>query len=124
MSKMWKLAVLLCLFALVDVDAWGQAIFATLTGVVSDPSGSVISGAKVVLKETQSGSARETITNGEGYFTFASVPVGTYGMTVEAAGFQLYKADGITLGGGERRNVNAALAVGTASQTIEVNAEE
>jgi len=124
MSKMWKLAVLLCLFALVDVDAWGQAIFATLTGVVSDPSGSVISGAKVVLKETQSGSARETITNGEGYFTFASVPVGTYGMTVEAAGFQLYKADGITLGGGERRNVNVALAVGTASQTIEVNAEE
>ena len=57
-------------------------------------------------------------------FTFASMPVGTYTLTVEATGFQSYKADGISLGGGEKRNVNVSLAVGATSQTVEVNAED
>ncbi len=69
MSKMSKLAVVLCLFALLGVSAWGQGIFATLTGVVSDPSGALVSGAKVTLKDAASGSARETTTNSDGYFT-------------------------------------------------------
>src|SRR5258708_4260317 len=101
-----------------------QGIFATLTGVVLDPSGSVVADAKVVLKDAVSGSARDTVANGEGYFSFASVPVGTYTLTVEAAGFQLYKADDIRLGGGEKRNVNVSLAVGAATQSIVVNAED
>jgi hypothetical protein len=124
MSKTVKLMVVLCLLTLLGVNAWGQAIFGTLAGVVADPSGSVVANAKVVLTDTQSGSARDTVTNDEGFFTFVSVPVGNYALKVEAAGFQTYKADGIVLGGGERRNVNVALAVGTTSQTVEVNAEE
>jgi hypothetical protein len=123
MSKTLRLGAALCLFALLGVNAWGQGIFATLTGVVSDPSGALVSGAKVTLKDTTSGSMRETVTNGDGYYTFASVPVGTYSLRVEAQGFEMYKADDIRLGGGERRNVNVTLAVGTAGQTIEVNAE-
>lgn len=107
-----------------ETSLQAQGIFATLTGVVSDPSGAVVSNAKVVLKDAESGSARDTVTNEEGYFTFASVPVGTYTLMVEAAGFQSYKADSISLGGGEKRNVNVSLAVGTSSQTVEVNAED
>src|SRR5258708_12816120 len=101
-----------------------QGIFATLTGVVSDPSGSVVANAKVVLKDAVSGSLRDTVTNGEGYFTFASVPVGTYALTVDATGFKSYKADGISLGGGEKRNVNISLTIGAATQTVEVNAQD
>jgi len=84
----------------------------------------VVTGAKVVLRDAVSGSARDTVTNGEGYFTFASVPVGTYSLTVEATGFQAYKAGSISLGGGEKRNVNVSLAIGAANQTVEVNAED
>ena len=102
----------------------GQGIFATLTGVVSDPSGAVISDAKIELKDAVSGSVRDTVTNSDGYFTFASVPVGTYVLTVEAKGFQTYKADGIALGGAEKRNFNIQLAVGATNQTVEVNAQE
>jgi len=102
----------------------GQGIFATLTGVVSDPSGAVIADAKITLKDAVSGSIRDTVTNGDGYFTFASVPVGTYALTVEAKGFQTYKADGIALGGAEKRNFNIQLVVGAASQTVEVSAQE
>src|SRR5256886_11468862 len=101
-----------------------QGIFATLTGTVTDPSGSVVASAKVVLKDAVSGSARDTVTNSEGYYTFSSVPVGTYVLTVEATGFKTYKADDIRLGGGERRNGNVMLAVGSATATVEVTAEQ
>jgi Carboxypeptidase regulatory-like domain len=123
MSKTMKLGVVVCLLALLGANAWAQGIFATLTGVVSDPSNAVVNGAKVTLTDTVSGSLRETVTNNDGYFTFASVPVGTYNLSIEAQGFQSYKASGITLGGSEKKNLNVALAVGTTSQTVEVSAQ-
>jgi hypothetical protein len=119
-----SLVVLTCLILLGGGPLPGQGIFATLTGVVSDPSGAVIADAKIVLRDAVSGSVRDTTTNGEGYFTFASVPVGSYVLTVEAAGFQSYRADGISLGGGEKRNVNVSLTVGVTTQMVEVNAQE
>ena len=120
-------AVLACVCGLILLaggSLQGQGIFATLTGVVSDPSGGVVANAKIILKDAESGSARDTVTNNDGYFTFASVPVGTYSLTVEATGFQAYKADSISLGGGEKRNLNVSLAIGAANQTVEVNAQE
>jgi hypothetical protein len=122
--KCSRLLLCLCLFALFTVNALGQGIFATLTGIVTDPSGSVVPDAKVVLKDAQSGSARETVTNGEGYYTFASVPVGVYVLTVEAKGFQVFKADQVSMGGGERRNINAGLVLAGTSQSVEVSAED
>jgi len=122
MSNTVKFAVMVCLLALLGANAWGQGIFATLTGVVSDPSNALVNGAKVTLTDAASGSSRETVTNSDGYFTFASVPVGTYTLSVEAQGFQIYKASNIRLGGGERRNNNVTLTVGSTTQTVEVNA--
>jgi hypothetical protein len=93
-------------------SSFAQGIFATLTGVVSDPSGGVVPNAKIVLKDALSGSNRATVSNGDGYYTFASVPVGTYNLTVTVTGFREYQAKDISLGGGERRNVNVELVVG------------
>jgi hypothetical protein len=108
-------AILLC------ANVWSQGIFATLTGIVSDSSGAVVSNANVKLRDAASGSERTTVTDSQGYYTFASVPVGTYILSVELAGFQGYKAADIALGGGERRNVNVSLQVGNTNQTIEVS---
>ena len=127
MAKRMALSFLFCscvalLLLVTGVSLQAQGIFATLTGVVSDPSGSVVANAKIVLRDAVSGSARDTVTNGEGYYTFASVPVGTYTLTAEAPGFQAYKADHIRLG--EKRNVNISLAGGATTATVEVNAQE
>src|SRR5436305_6357254 len=108
------------LITLLAVNLSAQGIYGTLTGVVSDPSTAVIAKAKVTLKDAQSGSQRETLTNNERYFTIASVPVGTYELTIEAKGFNLYKASGISIGGGEKRNVDASLQVGSTAQTVEI----
>lgn len=115
-------AVFLCSL-LVGGPLFAQGIFATLTGVVSDPSGGVVPNARITLTDAVSGSTRDTVTNGDGYYTFASVPVGTYDLTVDGKGFRLYKASAISLGGGERRNINVSLVVGSTAETVQVNAE-
>lgn len=97
-----------------------QSIYSTLTGVVTDPSEGLIVNAAVRLRDERSGSLRETVTNGQGYFTFASVPVGTYELTVESPGFVTYKETGIALGGGERRNINITLKLGSTADTVVV----
>ena len=100
-----------------------QGIFATLTGVVADPSGGVVPNAKITLRDSTSGSTRDTTTNGDGYYTFASVPVGTYDLTVEAPNFRQYKASRHQSRRRRKRNVNVQLQVGAAGETVQVNAE-
>ncbi len=119
--KWWRMGLLAAWAMLLAGYLSAQGIYATLTGVVSDPAQAVVVKAKVSLKDAQSGSQRETVTNGDGYFTFASVPVGTYDLTVEAKGFSSAKVTGIALGGGEKRNVDIALKVGTTSETVQVS---
>src|ERR1700751_5942312 len=95
----------LALVALVSSSLWAQALFATLTGVVTDPSGAVVANIKVTLRNVASGDNRDTVTDSQGFYTFASVPVGSYNVTIEAPGFQTYKATNVALGGGEKVNI-------------------
>ena len=120
--QVWS-AVFLGSLLVIGYPVLAQGIFATLTGAVSDQAGSVVPNAKISLKDAISGSSRETVTNGDGYYTFASVPVGTYVLSVQAQGFRRYEASDISLGGGERRNVNVQLQVGTTQETVQVSAE-
>jgi Carboxypeptidase regulatory-like domain len=115
-------AAILCSLLISERSLSAQGVFATLTGVVSDPSGGVVPNAKITLIDAVSGSVRDTVTNGDGYYTFAAVPVGTYQLMVEAQGFRQYKAVDISLGGGDRRNVNVQLVVGSTAETVQVNA--
>jgi hypothetical protein len=123
LRRLDKLLFALAILALATSTMWGQALFATLTGVVTDPSGAVVGNANVTLRNADSGDTRTTVTDGQGYYTFASVAVGTYNVTVEAPGFQSYRATQVALGGGEKRNVNATLTVGSTNQTVEVTGE-
>jgi hypothetical protein len=100
-----------------------QSIYGTLTGIVSDPSGAVIAGASVKLRDEQSGSQRDTATNADGYYTFASVPPGAYQLTVTAKGFESYKKTGIALGGGDKLNFNVDLKVGDTAHTVVVTSD-
>ena len=63
-----------------------QSIYGTLTGIVSDPQQAVIANAELKLRDEKSGSQRTTLTNTDGYYTFASVPPGIYELTVGAQG--------------------------------------
>src|SRR4051794_35306307 len=122
LSKIWRLGFLASWAFLAAANLSAQGVYATLTGTVTDPSQGVVAKAKVTLRDAQSGSQRETLSNNEGYFTFASVPVGTYDLTVEAKGFNTAKVPGVALGGGEKRNVDVSLNVGATTETVDVAA--
>jgi len=100
--------------------AYSQSIFATLTGTVADASGAVIANANVVLRNEASGDVRRSVSNNEGYFTFSSVPTGSYRVDVEAAGFAKYEETGLAFTGSEKRNINVVLKVGNAASQVEV----
>src|SRR5581483_8315253 len=122
MKNCMKILLLLALLISSAMNLPAQSLFATLTGVVSDQSSAVVPEATVRLINEQSGDTRETVSNSEGYFTFASVAVGnfTYRLTVEAQGFVTYEAKSLTILGGEKRNVNVTLKLGNTAETVEV----
>ena len=100
--------------------ASGQSIFATLSGTVADASGAVVPGASITLTNTASGDVRKSVSNQDGYYSFTSVPTGTYDLLVEAKGFQSVRETGIAFTGAEKRNVNSVLQIGAATAEVRV----
>ncbi len=99
-----------------------QNITATMTGTVTDASGSVVPGAQVSLSNELSGDERKTVTNSAGYYTFAAVPAGSFTLTVEATGFQRTVRKGIVVNSSERVTADLSLQIGSTTQTLEVSA--
>jgi hypothetical protein len=94
-----------------------------LTGAVSDPSGAVIPGATVLLRNQQSGDERRTITNNDGFFSISGVQVGDYTVTITAQGFEKYKQTDIHFDAGDTRNLASInLKVGASTETVTVEA--
>ena len=111
------------LAVLLSLDLSAQSISGTITGIVTDPSNAVVANAPLKLRDMQSGSTRDTITNHEGYYTFASVVPGAYEIIVSSPGFDTLNKKGITLGGGDKLNVNLTLKVGNTSNTVVVSGD-
>jgi len=76
--------------------AWGQ-VSGNLSGIIRDPSGSVISGAKVTAENNDTGATRSTFTNDTGFYQLTSLPVGHYDVRVNASGFADEVRSGINL---------------------------
>lgn len=70
--------------------ASAQALYGSITGAVSDPSGAVIPGASVLLTNTGTNQTREIPTNADGIFSFPNVATGVYKVSVTAPGFQTF----------------------------------
>ncbi len=117
----WSL-LLVCALLFSGHWLFSQAIFSTVTGIVSDPSGAVIAGAQVTLTNAASGSTRQTVADAQGLYTFASVPVGTYNLSASHEGFQAFQEQGFALGGGEIRTINIAMKIGATSETVQITA--
>jgi hypothetical protein len=91
-------------------------------GVVQDPSGSVVPGAAMRLKNVQTGITLETRTNESGFYRFSSLAPGDYEVTSEAKGFRV-KVVQVDLTTGQSRDVNFSLEVAGTADTVQVTAE-
>ena len=96
---------------------------ATVNGSITDSSGALVPNAAIVLTNPATGQARTETSNSAGVFRFANVGIGTYVLTVSAAGFQKYTKTGIVVNVAQTLEENAALIVGSQALTVSVQAD-
>jgi hypothetical protein len=94
-----------------------------LQGTVRDPSGAVIAGAHVTVRNEENGSSQTTTTDANGTYHFYNVPAGNSALFVDVPGFQRYVLSNFYLGVGRTNEIHATLQLGSASETVEVRAE-
>ena len=110
---------LLTLFCCVSLFAQTTLSTGNITGTVSDPTGAVVSDAKVTITNTATGQKQELTSNAAGVFSSTPLPPGTYKVQVSAKGFNSI-SQSVVVQVGNTATVNAKLAVGQESTVVEV----
>ncbi|MHB8653755.1 MAG: outer membrane beta-barrel protein [Terriglobia bacterium] len=111
------------IFLAFSVNAWSQQQESgSIVGTVMDSTGAVIPNAKVTVSNSDIGITREYTSNASGSFTAASLPIGTYSVSAEAAGFEKLVHSNITLQVGQTQRVDLQLTVGQVTQEVHVSA--
>ncbi len=94
---------------------------ATVLGTIHDSSGAVLNQAKVTLSNEKTGIVVTGQTDSAGNYQFLNVPIGTYSVKAENAGFKASVAESFTVTVGARQRVDLALQVGAVSESVMVN---
>ena len=110
------------MFSAVAAIGQANAVDAAVNGYVTDSSKSAVAGARVSLTNAGTGTTQEVVADDKGYYRFPLVPVGTYRLSTTAAGFQQTTQTGIVLSVGQEARVDATLPVGSATESVEVEA--
>jgi hypothetical protein len=108
---------------IITLGALAQTDRGTITGTISDPAGAVVANAVVEAKNISTGTVYQAGTSGTGNYTLAQLPVGTYELSVTAAGFKKFVRPGIVVEVAGTARIDAALEVGTSTESVTVQAE-
>src|SRR6202163_2851155 len=106
--------LLLCL------PAFSQGSFGRILGTVTDQSGGVISGATVIVIDTERGITRSLTTDDAGAYNAPNLTAGNYTLRVEAKGFKRIERQGITIEVGHEVRVDLTVQPGEQTQTVTV----
>src|SRR6476620_3379415 len=109
------------LTCLLTTMVWGQAT-AQISGTVKDQSGAVLPGVEVTATQTDTGIARNTVTNETGSFVLPNLATGPYRLEATLPGFRTYAQTGIVLQVNSNPVINVVLQVGQVSEQVEVQA--
>ena len=118
------LAVMTLLVFVFANAARAQVDTASVVGSVKDPTGAVISGAKVTITNVATGENQVTTVGSSGNYVFPYLRVGTYDVAAEATGFKRAVVTGIVLNVEDRKQVDISMELGTTTQEIHVNLSE
>src|ERR1700684_1908030 len=115
LPSLWGVVVLVgspvCLWALAN---------GSLSGTLRDQSGAVVSGATITLVNTALKSEYKAVSNGQGFYSFPTLPVGHYDLSIEGAGFKTHKKTNLTINTDAALKLDMVLAVGPQSETVSV----
>jgi hypothetical protein len=102
---------------------FGQTGLATLTGTVSDQTGSVVPGVAVRALHVDTGQTLAVTTSSTGNYSIPQMPIGAYEIMVEAAGFKTYKREGVSLSAAQVLRLDIGLEVGATTDSVTVTGE-
>jgi len=114
-----SVALALVAFLLAAPPLVGQTVSGTVTGTVTDPTGAIVKGAAVTVKNSQTGELRTGVSNDAGYFSIPALPPGPYMLDAKIKGFQ-EETSSLIVSVGQTLTINLKLSVGSASEKVDV----
>src|SRR5438105_5597132 len=120
-SRVLHFTALLLLIALLSLPAIAQVAGGTILGTVTDPSGAIIPGAKVSVKNLRTNAVVSSSANQNGLYSVPNLVPGNYDVTASVPGFDKETVTNITLTVGAQQLVNLKMKVGTATETVDVS---
>jgi hypothetical protein len=117
----WLAPVLAAALALTGSLSFAQSDLGSIQGFIKDPSGAMVSGAKILVKN-QAGLERPVTTNDAGYFIVTNIPPGSYSVSAEARGFKKYESVSNNLAASAALSIDIQLTLGATTETVEVSA--
>lgn len=110
------------LLILLGFPLTAQTTTGKIVGTVTDPSGSIVPGAKVTVTDQGTSHSRTTSTDAQGHYEFPFLPVATYAISVQAQGFQTSGVQSFPLNVDQVARVDVKLALGQTSENVKVEA--
>ena len=118
--KFLHLSITLLFLGLFATQAFAQE--ATIVGTVTDPSGAAVPNVTVTITHTETGQARQAVTNGDGQYLASNLNIGHYTVRVDASGFKRIEQNNIVLQVGDRSRLDFKLEIGSTQEQVTVEA--
>ena len=121
MLKVARLLFVISILLVSCLVSFAQTGTSNITGTIRDANGAAVPGATVTAKNEATGVVSTQTTTDSGLYSFSSLPVGQYTITVEKQGFKTLQKTNNTLQVGEPLTVDGALEIGQVSETVTVS---
>jgi hypothetical protein len=116
-------AVLVMAFEIFANLSPAQSTFGEFLGTVKDPSGAVITGVVITVKNVETSASRSAVTDTSGSYTVVNLEPGTYTILMEAPGFQKIEHPNLQLLSRQTVRVDGELGLASQTQTVEVSVQ-
>lgn len=121
-SLKFYLAAGLMALAVLALPACAQTEAASISGLITDPSGAAVSGANLILTDVKRNTTEKVKSDSSGFYRFGSVAPGLYRIEVDTQGFKVANITGLTVNTQDAREENIRLSIGSASESVTVEA--
>ena len=123
-SPLGRLSFVIALaWPLHPIALFGQASTGSISGLVTDPTGAVITDVAIVVTDLQRNVPFRTASNAEGFYVVTPLPPGRYGITAEKSGFRKFVLDELPLSTAQKASVNITLELGAVTESVQVTGQ-
>ena len=120
---MYRLAKLSLVLLSTGLSLFGQAFTGSISGLVTDATGAVVSGAAITVTDVEKNANFRTTSNATGFYVVSQLPPSNYRVTSEMQGFRRFVVDHLPLTTQQRATLDIVMEVGSVNEQVQVTAE-